>query len=79
MAIKGYVLIKTALGMAGTVAEGVSEIDGVSSVENITGQYDAIAVVESENMDVMGKIVVEKIQNIAGIIETITCPTVSLK
>jgi len=78
MAVSAYVLITALLGKAADVTSGVSEIEGVKSVESVTGEFDAIVRIEAESNDELGKIVANKIQNVEGISETYTCIIINL-
>jgi len=78
MVESAYVLINTAIGKTGEVTKEISKIKGVIKAQSITGQYDIIAIIEADNMNDLGKIVANEIQNVSGVIGTITCPTIDL-
>jgi DNA-binding Lrp family transcriptional regulator len=78
MVESAYVLINTAIGKTGEVTKEISKIKGVIKAQSITGQYDIIAIIEADNMNELGKIVANEIQNVSGVIGTITCPTIDL-
>lgn len=75
---QAYVLIQTDVGKSAQVAEEVGKIDGVIAAHNVTGNYDVIALAEAEDMDALGRLVVNKIQLIHGITRTTTCSVVHL-
>ncbi len=76
--IQAYVLIQTEVGKAAEVAQLIAEIPGVTASEAVTGPYDAIVHTEAEDVDALGKLVVARIQAVAGITRTLTCPVVRL-
>ena len=76
--VPAYILIQTEVGKAAQVAATISEIDGVSKAEDVTGPYDVIVRAEARNVDDLGKLVVAKIQGVEGITRTLTCPVVHL-
>lgn len=78
MAVSAYVLIQTEVGKAAKVATEVGDIEGVVSAEDVTGPYDVIARAEADTVDELGKMVVSRVQMIAGITRTVTCPVVHL-
>lgn len=78
MAVSAYILIQTEVGKAAEVAAEVRDIDGVASSEDVTGPYDVIARAEANSVDELGKMVVSRVQMIAGITRTLTCPVVHL-
>ena len=53
-------------------------IDGVVSAESVTGPFDIIVRSEASDMDDLGRMVVSRIQAVAGITRTQTCPVVNL-
>ncbi|GAA4886916.1 MULTISPECIES: Lrp/AsnC ligand binding domain-containing protein [Saccharopolyspora] len=76
--VQAYILIQTEVGRAAAVAAEISGSPGVISAEDVTGPYDVIVRAEAENVDLLGKMVVAKIQNVEGITRTLTCPVVHL-
>jgi len=49
------------------------QMEGVLSVDAVTGPYDVIAIVEGVNLNAVGDLVTGKIHPIAGISRTVTC------
>jgi DNA-binding Lrp family transcriptional regulator len=78
MAVSAYVLIQTDVGKAAEVTRQVREIEGVVTAEDVTGPYDVIACIEAGSVDLLGRLVVSKLQRIEGITRTVTCPVVNL-
>ena len=78
MVVQAYILIQTEVGKAAAVATTIAEIPGVTQAEDVTGPYDVIVRAEANNVDELGKLVVAKIQAVAGITRTLTCPVVHL-
>jgi DNA-binding Lrp family transcriptional regulator len=76
--VQAYILIQTEVGKAAAVATAIAEIPGVTQAEDVTGPYDVIVRAEANNVDELGKLVVAKIQAVAGITRTLTCPVVHL-
>ena len=73
-----YVLVQTEMAMSAPVAARLSEIDGVTAADEVTGPYDVIATVEAPDVVVLGRDVLAKVQAVEGITRTITCPVVRL-
>jgi len=73
MAAKAFVLIETAVGKNKDVMAAVRQLEGVKSVDTVTGPYDIIAIVERESLNDVGDLVTGKIHPIAGISRTVTC------
>jgi DNA-binding Lrp family transcriptional regulator len=76
--VQAYILIQTEVGKAADVAARIAEIAGVTSAEDVTGPYDVIVRAEADTVDGLGKMVVAKVQQVAGITRTLTCPIVHL-
>lgn len=76
--VQAYVLIQTEVGKAAAVASEIAALDGVATAEDVTGPYDVIVRVEARNVDELGKLVAARIQGVAGITRTLTCPIVNL-
>jgi DNA-binding Lrp family transcriptional regulator len=76
--VEAYVLIQAQVGAATDVCLALSAIDGVRGADVVTGPYDVIARAEAADVDELGRLVVSKIQGIAGVARTLTCPVVRL-
>jgi DNA-binding Lrp family transcriptional regulator len=76
--VHAYILIQTEVGQAAAVAAKIAEIQGVTTAEDVTGPYDVIVRAEADNVDLLGQLVVARIQNVDGITRTLTCPVVHL-
>ncbi|MEO7754363.1 MAG: Lrp/AsnC ligand binding domain-containing protein [Terracoccus sp.] len=74
--VQAYILIQTEVGKAASVAEQIAGISGVTLAEDVTGPYDVIARVEAANVDDLGRLVIAKLQDVAGITRTLTCTVV---
>ncbi len=73
MAAKAFVLIETAVGRTKEVTTALKKLEGVKSVDPVTGPYDVIAVVEADGLTKIGDLVTNKIHPIQGISRTVTC------
>ncbi len=73
MAAKAFILIETAVGRTREVANGIKRLEGVKSVDTVTGPYDIIVVAEAESLNDIGDLVTSKIHPVAGISRTVTC------
>jgi len=74
--VNAYILIQTAVNAA-QVAHEIRELEGVLSAEDVSGPYDVIARVSAPDMDMLGQLVVSRIQSVEGITRTLTCPIVT--
>ena len=55
------------------VVQALSGLEGVVSVDVVTGPYDAIAIVEGKTLGEVGDLVTSKIHPVIGISRTVTC------
>ncbi len=76
MATKAYLLIETAVGKTRDVANTLSGLTGIATVDVVTGPYDIIAVVSGEDMSVVGDLVTGHIHTVPGVVRTVTCVAV---
>ena len=73
MAAKAFVLIETAPGKTKEVATALGKLQGLKTVDPVTGPYDIIAVIEAEGLNDIGELVTGEIHPIGGISRTVTC------
>ena len=73
MAAKAFVLIETVVGRNKEVVTALKQLEGVESVNTVTGPYDVITTIEGETLNAIGDLVTAKIHPIAGISRTVTC------
>ena len=72
MSISAYIFIECMAGVARQVAKEVSKLEGVVRSNATTGPYDVIALVESDNIQILGDVIVTKIQSLPGVLRTQT-------
>ena len=72
-AARAYILIECTVGRTKEVVTGLSRLNGIKSVETVTGPYDLIAIVELETLNDIGDLVTQNIHPITGITRTVTC------
>jgi DNA-binding Lrp family transcriptional regulator len=73
MKARAYVLVETAVGKTKTVVTALKKMDGVNSVDTVTGPYDVIAIVEADTLNEVGDIITARIHTVDGISRTVTC------
>ena len=76
MATKAFLLVETAVGRTRDVANTLRGLDGIESVDVVTGPYDIIAIIIGDDMSVVGGLVTEKIHTVVGVVRTVTCVAV---
>lgn len=78
MAVKAFVLIEVTMGKTKEVVNTLQKVEGVKSVEAVTGPYDVIAVVEKPDVNAIGDLVTTSVHSVSGIARTVTCLTLQL-
>ena len=78
MATKAYILIETLVGHTRDVANSLRNVGGINSVDNITGPYDVIAVIDAPDINSMGNLVTDEIHTLSGVVRTVTCIVVGI-
>ena len=76
--MKAYVLINIRTGEIKDVVRQMRKVGQVREVNMTFGPYDAVAIVESKDLDDLGNILAGYIQPIPGVEETLTCLAVDL-
>ncbi len=76
MATKAYLLVETAVGKTRDVASTLRSLSGIETVDVVTGPYDIIAVINGDDMSVVGTLVTESIHTVQGVVRTVTCVAV---
>ena len=72
-ATRAFVLIETAVGKTKDVVAALHEVEGVASVDVVTGPYDIICVVQADDLAAVGDTVTGSVHIIGGIVRTVTC------
>jgi len=70
--MKAFILIETTVGKAKEVTAALKQLDEIESADAVTGPYDIIAKLETENRT---NIVMAKIKSIPGVSRTAVCAT----
>lgn len=77
--IEAWVLVQTEPGArAAEASRRFRELAGVTSADDVSGPYDVIVRVEVEDLDALGELVVGRLQQVEGVVRTLTCPVVRL-
>jgi DNA-binding Lrp family transcriptional regulator len=67
-----FVLVKCELGRLGDVADALIEMEGVSEVHSITGEYDLLVKIYAPTYEAFGDLIPDQVQKISGVRETDT-------
>lgn len=70
--IKGYILIKLVPGLESSALSQIRATHGVTDVNIVFGQWDAIAVTEAKSLFELAKLIVSEVRGIQGVQETTT-------
>ena len=73
MAIEAFVLINVTGDHTKSVYKTITRMSGVKAIYAVTGVYDIIAHVESEDINTLSDLIVSKIRAIDGVTRTMTC------
>jgi DNA-binding Lrp family transcriptional regulator len=68
----GFILISTAPAHEHEVYNKLSKVKEITELHPLFGEYDIIAKIEAGDFEKLGKIIVEKIRSINGVIDTKT-------
>ncbi len=70
---RAYILIETSVGKTRDVVSVLKGLEGIKSVDPVTGPYDVIVVVEGKDLNSIGELVTGKVHPIVGVTRTVTC------
>jgi AsnC-like helix-turn-helix protein len=70
--MNAYILIETELGQAAIVASKVAQITGVIRADIVTGYFDVIAYVQTEDVDGLSALASE-VQVVDGVTRSMVC------
>lgn len=70
--VKGYLLIKLVPGLESDAMSQIRAIPGVTEVNLVFGQWDAIAIAEAKSLFELARIIIGEIRGIQGVQDTTT-------
>lgn len=70
--VKGYILIKLVPGFEAEALSQIRGVSGISDVNLVFGQWDAIAVAEAKSLFELARTVVGEVRSIQGVQDTTT-------
>jgi DNA-binding Lrp family transcriptional regulator len=73
-----FVLIDIVPSKEHAVYNELSDVKEIVELHPLVGDYDIIAKIEADDLDVLARIVVDKIRSIPGVIETKTLAGITL-
>lgn len=76
--LQAYLLVEVGMGSARAAVAALRQIDGVRCADAVTGPYDVVIDIEAADVDVLGALVQERVQQVPGVVRTITCPVFHL-
>lgn len=77
--ITGFILIKNKPSKEYSILKKLENIIEINEIYPIFGEYDFLVLVRVKNIDQIGKIVINKIRIIDGIVDTITLTETKIK
>lgn len=73
---RAYVLIKTRVGETTSVRDQLVRNEHIRSADVIIGPYDVIAMVDADDLNAIGTVVMRSVHEVGGVENTITCPVI---
>jgi DNA-binding Lrp family transcriptional regulator len=73
MIMKAYVLIKVRAGSIPEVVKNLRRVDNVVDANMTFGPYDVVAIMNTQDINQLGRLISTGIQPIPGILDTTTC------
>lgn len=76
--MKAYILINIRVGAVGEVVRHLRRVENVIEANMTFGPYDAVAILQADDVNHLGRILADAIQPIPGVMETLTCLAVEV-
>lgn len=76
--MRAYVLITIRTGDLRNVVTLLRRVEGVIEANMTFGPYDAVAIIQADDVKHLGNIIAMGIQPIPGVLDTLTCLSVEL-
>jgi len=73
--LEAFILVNAEAGILWQILEAVLKVEGVKTAHGVTGQFDAIVVIQFSDLDDMGKII-DRIHHVKGVLRTQTLLTI---
>ena len=70
--IRALVLMNVERGQVPKTAKQLAEMDEVADVYSVAGEYDLVAIVQTEEYEHLAEVVTEKLQGIETVLRTTT-------
>ncbi len=70
--VKGYLLIKLVPGLESSALSQIRVIPGITDINLVFGQWDAIAIAETKTLFELAKVIVGEVRSIQGVQDTTT-------
>ena len=72
----GFVLITAETGKVHDIYGHIIKIEEIIEIHPLFGEYDFIIKIDAPDFDILGGIILNKIRNISGIVDTKTLTTI---
>lgn len=73
MPIRAYLLIEAQAGRGSGIVSSLRKLPETVHADRVTGPYDVICVLESDDLDKLGDLVRDKVHKIEGVTRTMSC------
>ncbi len=70
--VKGYILIKLVPGLEAGALTQIGATPGITDVNLVFGQWDAIAIAEAKTLFELAKVIVGEVRSVQGVQDTTT-------
>jgi len=70
--VKGYLLIKLVPGLESDAMSQIRAIPGITDVNLVFGQWDAVAIAEAKSLFELARIIIGEVRGIQGVQDTAT-------
>ena len=72
MPVSAFLFVECAPDQVRRALARLKQVPGVRYAHGVTGEHDLIAMIEAPDVEILGKVVLERVQSIPGVHRTIT-------
>ena len=71
--LRAYIFMETSIGTTPKIVDALRALQEVRSADRVTGPHDIIAVVETIDLQALGRLLEDRVHLLPGVQRTLTC------
>jgi DNA-binding Lrp family transcriptional regulator len=70
---RAFILMETAIGKTAEVLGSLRRLDGIKTLDTVTGPYDIIVEIEKDDLNALRKLIATRIHPMEGVRRVVSC------